>query len=466
MPKPMKDIVVLLPGITGSVLQKDRKDVWAFSGGAAIRALFSLGESITDLELHGDDPEVDDLGDGVTAARVMPDIHLIPGLWKIDGYGKIAKAIHEEFDVETGVNFFEFPYDWRRDNRAAARKLARESHDWLKAWRERSGNGDAKLILVGHSMGGIVARHFLEMLDGWKDARALISFGTPYRGSLNALAFLVNGMPKKLGPITLIDLSALLRSFTSVYQLLPIYRCVDVGGAELARIAETNGIPYVDDVRAKDALAFHRTIQDAVDAHREESAYRDGGYRIYPVVGTYQRTTQSARLRDDGITFLAEYEGVDQDGDGTVPRVSATPIELSDDPREMYASERHATLQNKPQVLTQLMGVLSRGEIDLGSYRDVLGRPRPRVSLEVDDLYLSDEPITARIRCEEDSYTVRAVISDADTGDVVSYTEPIQGGEWVDVQLAPLPAGAYRITVGEDAPVESASDIFVTMSEA
>jgi hypothetical protein len=181
------------------------------------------------------------------------------------------------------------------------------------------------------------------------------------------------------------------------------------------------------------------------------------------VVGTYQRTMQSARLTDDGIALLAEYEGVDQDGDGTVPRVSATPVELSDDPREMYASERHATLQNKPQVLAQLMGVLSRGEIDLGSYRDVLGRPRPRVSLEIEDLYLSNEPITARIRCEEESYTVRAVIHDADTGDVVSHTGPIQGGDWADVELAPLPPGAYRITVGEDAPVEAASDIFVTM---
>jgi pimeloyl-ACP methyl ester carboxylesterase len=463
MKRPMKDVVVLVPGITGSVLQKDGKDVWAFSGGAAIRALLSLGDSIKDLELQGDDPDADDLGDGVTAPRVMPDIHLIPGLWKIDGYGKIAKAIHDEFEVETGVNYFEFPYDWRRDNRAAARKLARESHDWLKAWRERSGNADAKLILVVHSMGGLIARHFLEVLEGWKDTRSLISFGTPYRGSLNAVNFLVEGMRKGLGPVTLIDLSALLRSFTSVYQLLPIYKCLDVGGADLARIAETDGIPNVDGVRAKDALSFHRTIEDAVDAHRKEAAYQDGGYRIYPVVGTFQPTMQSARLTADGVELLSAYRGEDQDGDGTVPRVSATPIELSDDPREMYASERHATLQNKDQVLTQLVGILSREEIDLGAFKDMFGRAKPRVSLEVDDLYVTEEPITARIRCEEESYSVRAVIHDADSGDVVSYTEPIQGGDWADVELPPLPTGSYRIAVGEDAPVESVSDVFVTM---
>ena len=136
----------------------------------------------------------------MTATRVIPDTHLIPGLWKIDGYGKVAKTIRDEFDVQPGLNFFEFPYDWRRDNRVHARRLARESRDWLKAWRERSGNDDARLVLIGHSMGGLICRHFLEMLDGWKDTRLLITFGTPYRGSLNALDFIANGMKKKLGP--------------------------------------------------------------------------------------------------------------------------------------------------------------------------------------------------------------------------------------------------------------------------
>ena len=85
--QPMGDVVVLLPGILGSVLQRDGKDVWAMSAGAAFRALFSFGGSIKKLELDGDDPDVDDLGDGVTAPRILPDLHIVPGLWKIDGYG-------------------------------------------------------------------------------------------------------------------------------------------------------------------------------------------------------------------------------------------------------------------------------------------------------------------------------------------------------------------------------------------
>ena len=45
------------------------------------------------------------------------------------------------------------------------------------------------------SMGGLVSRYFLEVLEGWRDARALLTFGTPYRGSLNALDALASHRP-------------------------------------------------------------------------------------------------------------------------------------------------------------------------------------------------------------------------------------------------------------------------------
>jgi hypothetical protein len=93
----MRDVVVCLPGITGSVLQKDGRDVWNISGGALISALTTLARSITDLNLEDDPPGVDDLGDGVTAPEVIRDVHLIPGLWKIDGYTKQLRYIEETF---------------------------------------------------------------------------------------------------------------------------------------------------------------------------------------------------------------------------------------------------------------------------------------------------------------------------------------------------------------------------------
>ena len=44
--QPLGDVVVLLPGILGSVLTRDGKDVWAPSPGAIGRALWTLGRSV------------------------------------------------------------------------------------------------------------------------------------------------------------------------------------------------------------------------------------------------------------------------------------------------------------------------------------------------------------------------------------------------------------------------------------
>lgn len=456
----MPDVVVLLPGILGSVLQKDGHDVWALSGGAMVRGLLSLGDSIRALALTDDPWEEDDLGDGITASRLIPDVHLVPGLWKIDGYSRIANSIRSNFSVRPGENYFEFPYDWRRDNRNAARRLAASSAQWLRAWRESSGNAGARLVLVAHSMGGLAARYFLEVLDGWRDTRALVTFGTPYRGSLNALGFLANGFEKKLGPFTLVDLSDLLRSLTSVYQLLPIYPCHDGGDGTLRRVAEAD-IPHVDPSRSAAALAFHRDIEAAVNGHLEADDYQRDRYRIHPVVGTFQPTLQSSRQAGDRLELLFGYEGSDLDGDGTVPRVSATPIELSEERREVFACERHASLQNSDPVLVQLAGILSGLDLDLSQFR---GRVAARVAMSVEDAYATDEPVVVRARPEEEGVALRAVVAEVDTG--IAVTAPMAPGEdgWHEAQVPPFPAGTYRVTVaGADdaARVEDVTDVFV-----
>ena len=55
----------------------------------------------------------------------MSGVHLVPGLWSIDVYAGITAMITETFDVVPGETYIEFPYDWRRDNRVAARRLQR-----------------------------------------------------------------------------------------------------------------------------------------------------------------------------------------------------------------------------------------------------------------------------------------------------------------------------------------------------
>ena len=87
------DIVVLIPGITGSVLERNGSEVWGASAGSRParphqRRPQRRGPAFSRTMI----PAVDDLGDGVRATRLVDDVHLFPGLWTIDGYTKVASA--------------------------------------------------------------------------------------------------------------------------------------------------------------------------------------------------------------------------------------------------------------------------------------------------------------------------------------------------------------------------------------
>lgn len=310
-------------------------------------------------------------------------------------------------------------------------------------------------------MGGLVSRYFLECLDGWRDTRMLVTFGTPYRGSVNALEFIVRGMRKALGPITLIDLSKLLRSFTSVYQLLPIYPCYQPAeGDDLVRLTEAAGIPNLDVERAKAADAFHREIEHAVEKHVDDDEYMRDRYAIHPIVGTFQPTSQSAVRDGDTVEILRRYKGEDLDGDGTVPRVSATPIEIEREEGAMFAAERHASLQNLDAALVQVAGVLTGRPT--GAFRDV----RTGLGLDVEDVYATDEPVSMRVRSEDESAELTVVVVDAETGSEAARTAVPRGiDEWREAEIPPIPAGTYRVTVGGGPTIQPVTDVFVVYEE-
>lgn len=433
-----RDIVILLPGITGSVLtDKHGKEIWAPSAGAIWRAVRSGGESIRSLALANEDAV-----DGVRATRLIDDVTILPGLVKIDGYSGIRSFLTTHMALVEDENFFTFPYDWRLDNRINARLLQTWAMDRLNRWRAQSGAQDAKLTLIAHSMGGLVARYFLECLGGWMETRFLFTIATPHRGSLNAVDFLCNGMKRGIGPVG-IDLSPLLRSYTSVYQLLPTYPCIGAEDTELryvAQAAQEGLLPQVEHWRAVSAKKFHEEIRFQQECNARDDAYRENGYRLVPIVGTDQPTTQSATVSESAVTLLRSRMGEDEAGDGTVPRGSATPLELERDFREHYVAEKHGALQNSPAVLDTLKGILTRSD-----FKKMRGGEHVLLILDVDDAIIAPEPLTVRVQPVGARPSVKVLLESLSSGEQLQATLARQPDGWQEGTFALAP-GIWRIS--------------------
>ncbi|MCJ2041039.1 hypothetical protein MKK55_19095 [Methylobacterium sp. J-059] len=451
-----KDLVILIPGILGSALSKDGAEIWGVSASAIARGMSSRAGSFDALRLAGDDPDVDDSGDGIVATRLLPDVQLVPGLWKIDGYGAVRDTLCEKLDLRPGRNFFDFPYDWRRDVRVAARALERKSQVWLRQWRDWSGNEEASLVLIAHSMGGLVARHFVEVLGGWQRTAVLATFGTPFRGSPKALGALSNGLEASVGGFRVFDLTEVVRSLTSVHQLLPIYKVYDAGNGQRIRLSETSQIPNLSKDRVASAMRFHQDVEEAQATNATTPGYLDR-YSILPMVGVEQPTDCFARAGVSGIELLRRVPKENHKGDGTVPRFSAMPPEWTRERGATFFADAHACLQNGTAALTHLCAVLQGAGTDLARLRAGEEALTP-LGLDVADAHASERPVTIRATSQRYLPYLDAAVRETDTG--VAYGRRL----WPDGDgyggRVDLPSGSYRVTVAAPG-ARPVTDIFV-----
>lgn len=79
-----------------------------------------------------------------------------------------------------GVTLFTFPYEWRQDNQISARNLADRIGDIRRQCR------CDQIDIVAHSMGGLIARSYIQGTNYNGDVRNLIQIGTPNSGSVSA----------------------------------------------------------------------------------------------------------------------------------------------------------------------------------------------------------------------------------------------------------------------------------------
>ena len=209
-------LVVVIPGIGGSELADA-------SGTIVYRA--GLGP----LACVGLDPSVLDPNNELRPVGLIGPCSLI--CWQlITGYDGLLNGITKRLGLSPGrvvtagedlvdrdAAVVAFPYDFRRSVEQIANDLDR-------VVRERAQG--RRVVLVAHSMGGLVAAWWWAFMSEGIDVDQIITLGTPFRGAAKALDVLVNGM--RIGPFDVPQaVTDTVRTWDSVFDLLPHYQVVD-----------------------------------------------------------------------------------------------------------------------------------------------------------------------------------------------------------------------------------------------
>jgi pimeloyl-ACP methyl ester carboxylesterase len=201
---------------------------------------------------------------------------------RINAYGDVLKAMgvggtrmgstikqldghHSDYSQSTDA--FEFDYDWRRSIDESAARLGQFIRQATRYIQLQRGNYDSvKFDIVAHSMGGLVARYFLQYgeqlmpregalpVPDWAGAsqvESVVIIGTPNAGSLFALERLFAGMPRN--PLMPAYDPVVLGTMPAVYQLLPRLRHKtfarsDVNGASTSALSDFTRLDFWQDI--------------------------------------------------------------------------------------------------------------------------------------------------------------------------------------------------------------------------
>ncbi|MFD5030341.1 lipase family alpha/beta hydrolase [Streptomyces sp. NPDC058405] len=442
------DLVVFVPGITGSRLTRDGKDMWELSKQALLQ-LRHPGRLLKDFQLP---PGIGDARpEGPHALRadhLIKAPNALPGLFTAlasrigitPGYPDVRpalKGLHKD-------QFLPFPYDWRLSNRLSAADLQEKVERALSLWRERArtlypGHDEPKVVFLCHSMGGLIARYYLEVLGGREIARTLVTIGTPHRGAAKTVKFLtghaIDPHPGK-GPVRDLvigkvaerynpQVAELCRTFPSIAQLLPVYDAVREPGKTRLQPLEDVTVPELGSELVRDVFAFQREFTDAQERNEADGKRP---YKVYALGGRNHPTVHGVILAPEKLDFpISLNDDQEWTGDGTVPEESAFAKWALDDMGDaIWNGYRHAGMAGEESVEMQLVNIFqgksARATLAGGS----------DFGVEVPDLAVEGEP-----------FEIVAVGAEADRGVRVRLSAPGQP-ETPEVPLTPDGAGNLR----------------------
>ena len=223
------------------------------------------------------------------------------------------------------------PFDWRGDLIELGRELMQTI--------QRS--GERQVMLIAHSMGGLVARAALAQ-DADQRIAKLVQLGAPNAGSYAPVQALRAVYPTVRKIAALDQLHTAEELARKVFLTLP-------GLYQLLPALEQN---FFDPKSwPQDELAPNATLlRQAYDSRKQLAA---ADKRCFLIAGTGQETVVSAHISDSQLAYT-----IRRAGDGTVPLTSAHWKGA----RTWYLAENHGALTNNNSVLAALDDILIHGD--------------------------------------------------------------------------------------------------------
>ena len=349
--------VLIIPGITGSYLNKNYDD-----GG-------EIWPNVSELLLPFGDEFLNDLAlntDG-TENPLFPI--LLGDIIREEAGSHVFDLLVQELEnagyVE-GTDLFVFPYDWRKSNFETAELLREEIEEILT-----DSAGD-KVDIIAHSMGGIVAKTYLAE-NGADKIDQVIFLGTPHLGAPKTFKGLMYG--DDMGFNTFFNLIGILNSerlkfisqnMPAVYELLPSEKFVNEKYSYVINaLDKDNPIPLSYNGTKDHMLSEGRNplmFPFAEDLHSAIDNLDLSAVEVHNFVGCGSKTVGeikfSQKLAWKGLRFELEpdFDLRYVNGDETVPLVSADATQGAN---FYFAKEiSHGTLPSADGVRQSIVSIL------------------------------------------------------------------------------------------------------------
>jgi pimeloyl-ACP methyl ester carboxylesterase len=302
-------------------------------------------------------------------------------------------------DLEARTDLLIFVYDWRLSNLVNAERLRQEIR--ARWWREGlplSVRPEQGVTVIGHSMGGLIARACIEGLEGHRYIKRLVTVGTPHGGSPEAYTTLVGktapfsknvsmGAMLSINPLlrpiatrmpsrlvgTIMPLAMqreLMMSYASAFQLLPTISPVE-RGTRIVPIDVAYG-RFRHTPTGRSGFDAFRELRNVLRHQRDVDRWIGGhNVRYHTIAGEGESTVM--RYREGPNTVIRG-----NDGDGTVPRLSGLL------PRGMNITSR--TVRGKEH---QQLFHLAQVRADCLAFA-LTGRPAPEAALTPEAGYAAE----------------------------------------------------------------------------